>query len=130
WPHGAPTRGAATVSRTGQVEVDYARERRLAHPAERHVVPGEHDAVHLGPEVAAGLVHRALERPHLPRVLTGPEDAADLGLLASEERVHLRLRATVGADLLPLRLDGPAVGFELVLSPWGGSRRAGRGERL
>jgi hypothetical protein len=43
---------------------------------------------------------------------------------------HLGLRPALGADLLSLHLDGPAVGLELVLPPRGGEGRAGGEERL
>src|SRR6185295_4223449 len=130
WRRRARPGRRGSLLRPPRVEVDDARERRLADATEGHLVPGEHDAVLLGPEVTTRLVHRALERPDLPGVLIGAEDATDLGLLAGEERVHLRLRPPVGADLLALGLDGPAVGLELVLSPRRGERRVGGEERF
>src|SRR5262249_18493373 len=126
WPPARP----GSPRRPPAVEVDDPRERRLADPTEGYLVASEHDAVLLGPEVAARLVHRSLERPHLPRVLVGVEDAGDLLHLQGEERVPLRRRAAVGADLPPLDLDGAAERLELLLPPRRRNWRAWRDERL
>src|SRR5688500_15243937 len=93
-----PTIGPDRRSAAAGMSIDHARQRALAHRAERHGIAREHDAVDRGAVERLRVVVRALEYADLPGVLGGREQLHLRLLLLAEETRHFRLGPLVGAD--------------------------------
>src|SRR4029079_6122374 len=104
-------------SRTA-VQVHNRRDGALADTTERHLVAAEHQAIGLGPEIAAGPVVRRLERADVPVVRSSAEQTRVMHHLLTEERIHLRLGVVLGANPPPAFLDALRLTLELGLWPW------------
>src|SRR3954469_24123263 len=104
--------------RSFRVPVDDARDRALTHFAEPDFIAREHHAVGLRTEQPLRLVARPFESADLAGVLLiAIEELRLPHLLLAEERIHLRLRTVLRADLAAPRLDLAAVLLELFLVP-------------
>src|ERR1051326_953636 len=113
-------------SRSVRVDVDDTFDRPPADFAEADFVAREHDAVGLRTEKSLRFVARAFERADLAGVLfIDVEELRFPRLLFAEERVHLRLRTILRAQLAPPRLNVARVFLELFFVPRRRQRHAG-----
>src|SRR5207247_2367046 len=100
------------------IKIQHRFDRAPAHRAKRHLVPGKHDAVGLGPEVSASLVIGSFKCPDLPCVRSRAEDRRVVDQLLAHQRIHLAFGTVRGTNATPPLLDLFCVALELLFRPW------------